>query len=293
LDEAIAAYSRAIELAPKYGRAWTNRGIAYFKRRQYDQAVADFSRAIELDRRQVLAWSYRGIIYCDHLGQPARAVADFSAAIELSPTSATHWCNRGIAYRTLGQYETAIPDFSRALALSPKYTPAWYNRGLAHHNLGRYDGAVTDYQTALKLAPAHAGAHNSLAWLLATCPDAKRRDPARAVALAKKAVGLAPDNRYCWGTLGAAHYRAGDWKAAVAALDRTRALQKDTDGCTCLLLAMTHRKLGHDGESRRWYDRAVQRLARNKEALAKDRVSADEHRRFLAEAEEVLGLKKK
>ena len=37
-----------------------------------------------------------------------------------------------------------------------------------------------------------ATAENDFAWLLATCPDAKRRDPDRAVELARKAVELAP-----------------------------------------------------------------------------------------------------
>src|SRR5262245_62722281 len=40
----------------------------------------------------------------------------------------------------------------------------------------------------LKLAPANAEAHGFLAWLLATCPDAKLWAPVRAVELARKAV---------------------------------------------------------------------------------------------------------
>jgi tetratricopeptide (TPR) repeat protein len=39
-----------------------------------------------------------------------------------------------------------------------------------------------------------ASVHNELAWILATCPDMKHRDPGRAVSLARKAVELAPEN---------------------------------------------------------------------------------------------------
>src|SRR5439155_5853056 len=91
---------------------------------------------------------------------------------------------------------------------------------LAHGRLAHFEQARTDYQTVLTRVPTHAEAHNELAWLLATCPDEKLRDPARAVELARKAVQLAPKVGNYWNTLGVAHYRAGDWKAAIAALDK-------------------------------------------------------------------------
>ena len=55
------------------------------------------------------------------------------------------------------------------------------------------------------------------AWCLATHPDPKVRKPARAVELAKEAIGLKPFATY-WNTLGAARYRAGDFQGAVEAL---------------------------------------------------------------------------
>jgi hypothetical protein len=56
---------------------------------------------------------------------------------------------------------------------------------------------------------------------------------------------------------------------------------------------MSHRKLGNEEESRKCYDRAVQWLKENEEALAINKARADEFRRFRSEAEEVLGLQKK
>ena len=52
---------------------------------------------------------------------------------------------------------------------------------------------------------------------MATDPEPNKRDPGRAVKLAKEAVGLAPKNG-AWNTLGAAHYRAGNWEESLAAL---------------------------------------------------------------------------
>ncbi len=43
---------------------------------------------------------------------------------------------------------------------------AWYDKG-------EYDKAIADYSEAIRLNPKVVVAYNSLAWLLATCPDAK------------------------------------------------------------------------------------------------------------------------
>jgi tetratricopeptide (TPR) repeat protein len=291
-DKALADDSKAIELDPNYAPWWVNRGILYSHLRQYDKAVADSSRAIELDPKLVRAWTNRGLAYYQ-LGQPDKAVADLSRAIELDPKYAAAWVTRGNVYcDCLGQPDKAVADYSRAIELDPKLVPAWLNRGNAYGKLGQYDKAIADYETAIKLAPTDARAHNALAWLLATCPDPKLRDPKRAVENGKKAVQLAPRDGNNWGTLGAAHYRAGQWKEAIAALDESRSLKPGWDAHAWFFLAMAHRKLGHDDESRKAFDQAILWLESNQELLAKNKTQAEELRRFRSEAEEVLQLKK-
>jgi Flp pilus assembly protein TadD len=77
--------------------------------------------------------------------------------------------------------------------------------------LGRLDEAVKLYEETLALRKAKIGrdhpdtlsSMNILARLLATCPDAKVRNPSRAVELSKKAVELAPTEGAHWNTLAA------------------------------------------------------------------------------------------
>ena len=290
-DKAVADYSRAIELDPKHAQAWNNRGYAYLTRGQWDKAIADFSRAVELNPNLVNAWSGRGIAY-SKLGQYDRAIADHSTVIELDPKEAKAWYNRGLAYSRLGQLDKAVADSSRAIKVNPKYALAYLLRAQTYSRLGRFAQARADYQTFLKLEPANAYFHNHLAWLLATYPDAKLRDPQQAVKLASKAVQLAPKEGGYWNTLGVAHYRAGDWKAAVAALNKS-VERKGGDASAWLFLAMAHHKLGNHDEGRKRYDQAVEWMNKNKAALEKDRTKAEELRRFHREAEEVLQLKKK
>jgi tetratricopeptide (TPR) repeat protein len=290
--KAVADFTRAIDLNPKLALAWDNRGLAHGHLGQWDKAVADHARAIELNPKAARAWNNRGKAY-RNLRQPAKAVADYSRAIELDPQDAKVWCNRGNAYSDLGQLDRAVADYSRAIELNPKHAGAYLLRAQTYCRMARFAQAREDYQTLLKLAPADAQAHNDLAWLLATCPDAKVRDPQQAVKLATRAVQLAPKEGGFWNTLGVAHYRAGDWKAAVAALGKSVELGKGGNACDFFFLAMAHRKLGNHNEARKAYDQALGWLEKNTVALEKDSAQAEELRRFRSEAEEVLELKKK
>jgi uncharacterized protein HemY len=121
--------------------------------------------------------------------------------------------------------------------------------------------------------------------LLATSADAKLRDPKRAVELAKNAIKLAPKEGNFWNTLGVAHYRAGDWKAALDALTNSMELRKGGDSSDWFFLAMAHWQLGHKEEACKWHEKAAQ-------WMDKHQPKNEELRRFRAEAETLLKIEK-
>ncbi len=135
------------------------------------------------------------------------------------------------------------------------------------------------------LAWGNLGARNNdSAWFLATSADLRWRDPVQAVRLARKAVEGAPQERTFWNTLGAAHYRAGNWDDAVQALNRSMQLGQGGDSFDWFFLAMAHRQLGYKEQARKWYDQAVHWMEKNNP-------QDEELRRFRAEAAELLGVK--
>src|SRR5262249_39387291 len=91
---ALTDFSRAIEIDPRFGRAYHHRGYAHAALKQHDRAIADFDRAIALDPRFAAAHSNRGLAFAA-CGQHDRAIADFDAALRLEPTLAMAWLNRG------------------------------------------------------------------------------------------------------------------------------------------------------------------------------------------------------
>jgi tetratricopeptide (TPR) repeat protein len=95
-----------------------------------------------------------------------------------------------------------------------------------------------------------------VAWVLVTHTDPKSRKPDEAVKAAKEATELVPKAGDFWNTRGLAHYRAGDWKRAVAALEKSMELRKGGDSFDWFFLAMARRRLGEKEAAREWYDRA-------------------------------------
>jgi serine/threonine protein kinase/WD40 repeat protein/tetratricopeptide (TPR) repeat protein len=257
-------------------------------------AIAAYSRAIELNPQSHGAWNNRGLLR-EQLGELDNAVEDFSKAIELNAKDDIPWINRSRVYAQLGRWEKVVEDCSRALehVQGPGQVEAYYRRAGAYTQLARYREGVADYEKVLELAPNSSLAHNDLAWLLANCPDAKLRDPVRAAQLAQQAIDLAEQVGNVWNTLGVAHYRAAEWKAAIEALNKSIDLRKGGDAFDFYILAMAHWQLGHKDEAHKWHDKAVQWMQENEEALKKDKMHAEELRRFRAEAEELLKIEKK
>jgi serine/threonine protein kinase/tetratricopeptide (TPR) repeat protein len=126
---------------------------------------------------------------------------------------------------------------------------------------------------------------NRIAWYLVSGQTVKESDSALAVALARKAVGLAPQLAKVHNTLGVACYRAGDWKGAIAALTRAEELAPGRSlGHNAFFLAMAHWQLGDKGVAREFYDRGV--------AWMNDKSPYNaELLRFRAEAEALFGIK--
>jgi tetratricopeptide (TPR) repeat protein len=103
-------------------------------------------------------------------------------------------------------------------------------------------------------------AQSLLARVLADVPDARFRDRARAVALARSATQRAPQDPDGWSTLGLASYRAGALAEAADALKRAMELKSGGDPSQWLVLAMIAHARGDTAEARRLREQSLERL---------------------------------
>ena len=131
--------------------------------------------------------------------------------------------------------------------------------------------------------PDTVASMNGMAWLLATCDDARQRDPARPVELATQATTLAPQQADIWNALGVARYRAGDCKGAREALQRSMELRQGGSSADWFFLAMAQWQLGEKEQARKRFHQAVLWMDKNQPQDA-------ELRRFRAEAAALLGI---
>jgi tetratricopeptide (TPR) repeat protein len=63
LHDAIATFTRAIELAPDNARLYRLRGHRYISSRQFERAVADLDRAAKLSDKEFDIWYHLGLAY--------------------------------------------------------------------------------------------------------------------------------------------------------------------------------------------------------------------------------------
>jgi tetratricopeptide (TPR) repeat protein len=187
LDEALAAFEKAIALNPGYAEAHNSRGIVLARLTRFEEALAAFNQAIALKPDYAGAYNNRAIVLQD-LKRHAEALADFDKALALQPDNARLYNNRGDTLRDLNRPDDALASYDQAIALKPDYAEAHYNRGTMLQDLGRFDGALASFGQAIALKPDYAEAYNNRGVVL---QDLKRLD--EAVADYTKAISLLPD----------------------------------------------------------------------------------------------------
>jgi tetratricopeptide (TPR) repeat protein len=183
--------------------------------------------------------------------------------------------------RVVGQYETLITDFPVNSENLRGLVQSYVLLGSVLWDLSRHAEAAEMYRKALKRDPESPGANNGLAQFLATGPELPLRNPAEAARLAQKAITASPQTGIYWNTLGAARYRCGEHKVAIAALESSMRLRQGGDSYDWFFLAMANQRLGAGAEASRWFARAVAWMDQHQ-------LHNPELRRLRAEAEGVL-----
>ena len=216
--KAMSEFQAAVDANPDYWKGCHNRGVSYALQRKFDEAIGDFGRVVKLRPQYANAWFNRGEIYFD-LGRYEEALSDYTQVMQLAPDDYDAHVRRGHTYFHLRRFREALTDYDRAAELAPGKVEAVVNRGDANRNLGQWRQAAEDYQKAVGLDSRSGRAYQSVAWLMATCPEEKYRKDKLAVQAAERAVKLdgAEDFKYL-DTLAAAYANAGDYEKAQATI---------------------------------------------------------------------------
>ena len=199
------------------------------------------------------------------------ALDDYRELLDLEPDSATYQEGLGLVHTNRGRilvrrgdlpggvqaYELGIASVKRAADKEPTITrftdrlaTAWTQFGHVQFAAGQTQPATDAFKTALKFRQTLVIAsktstqyHDSLAWLLATCPVEELRDGKRALELSTGTTVSIPDSPQHWLTQGAANILQGEFAAALTAFETSLKLRGQEEGLTLCLRAIAEAKL--------------------------------------------------
>ena len=102
MPEALADFTKAIELAPQSDVGYFERGKTELAQNQYDPALADLNKAIELNPNNPDAYYRRGLTQY-HQKKFPEAIQDYTTAIEKNPNDLNAFNRRADIYVAHGR----------------------------------------------------------------------------------------------------------------------------------------------------------------------------------------------
>ncbi len=263
-DDALKSFDRASELAPEAALPYQHRGELYRRKGDLQKALEQLTKALELSPDSIGTLLVRAGLYYE-LKQPDKALEDIDAAIKLQPTlahphlmkaeilAATDRLDQAIAHlekllqaapgneqllNRLGTFylmanrpRKAIDAATKVLTQDPDNFDALRFRADAYLNIGQHAEAIADFDKALAQKEDDESLLNNFAWVLATSPDDKLRDGAKALKMAtKSAESSGYETPHILSTLAAAYAETGDFDNAVKWSEKAVELaQKEVD----------------------------------------------------------------
>lgn len=188
IANALEVLNRALSVDPNFGRAYAERGRAYW----LDYTVTKQTSWVD------------------------KARGDCSKAVSLGNAGADgHQC-MGLVDAGTGQYQQAAAEYQKAIQLEPTDERAYVGLADAYARMNRLSDAENTYRQAIAANPNSVYACERLGIFYL-----QQAEYAKAAGLFQKAIDLAPENHIDYSNLGAAYLYLGNYPAAIAAFQQS------------------------------------------------------------------------
>ncbi|MFM7426243.1 MAG: tetratricopeptide repeat protein [Elainella sp.] len=148
-------WTQLLEQLPQEAAIWSNRGNARVSQRKLEEAIADYEQAIQLAPDAPDPYLNRGAAL-EGLGRWQEAIADYNHVLELDPNDPAAYNNRGNAEAGQGDWDQAIDDYRRAADMAPDFAFARANYALALYQTGQTDEAIRTMKNLVRKYPQFA-----------------------------------------------------------------------------------------------------------------------------------------
>ena len=282
-QDAVKAFSKAIELKPNYEEAYEE----LIKLYQGSKATADvlrtYQRAIENipDSLKLLTGQASAL---SHANRYADSVEVMKRALDINPDDFNALLLLGWNYRELKRFDEAVATLNEALKISPNSPAALHNLGWSYYQMKRYDDAIATDQKIISLNTPYAEMNKVYRDMGLALLESNRTN--ESIDALNHAIEMKGDlaNLYC--ALSAAYVRAARMDEALQALKKG-VQERPKDGCICENLGSISMKMGKLQEAEAYFRKAIE--------LSPDRILGYGNLAFLlegqkkdAEAESVL-----
>ena len=182
LEHLVADHTTAIALDPNDAIAYSNRGVAYKNKGQYDRAIKDYTEVIRLKPDDAWAYKNRGNVYLRKADHDA-AMRDYKQAIALKPDHAR--IHNGIAWELATTPDPGARNGAEAVRLAKKAVSLQDRVALYHDTLaaayaeaGRFEDAVAEQYRAITMLHV-AGKNEAIAHFQSRLDLYRQRRPYR------------------------------------------------------------------------------------------------------------------
>ena len=236
----IAALKRAVEIDPKFIRAWLWLGEIYKYTRQTDKAVEAYRKAIAVDPRVVVSHKALAMTLLSEK-KFEEVVPVLQELIKIAPSDSGASIGLANALAGVKRYEEAAAALESALKLDPDKSELYSQLGSTYLKAGNTDKALTAFREALEKDPGSSN-YNEISYALADADvklDVALEFAQKAAQMEEEAAGkveledledadlphvynLAAN----WDTLGWAHFRMKNFDEAEKYLNAAWTLEQ-------------------------------------------------------------------
>jgi len=148
--QALADIENAIELNPKDGGMYFEKGKLMAKMQNHTEAADAYTLALNLQPNLVDALIARSVEK-RYLKQYESAFRDIYRAASIDPNNPKIYNSFGNLFITTKDYKNADSSYTKAITLNSNYAEAYNNRAYSRLFLQDYDGAIKDCYKALSI----------------------------------------------------------------------------------------------------------------------------------------------
>ena len=216
--EAEQAYLQSLTRMPKHAERLWGLGEALRRQNRQSEAIAAYEAALTYRPTLGEAHMALGQIYSAQ-GDLERALEHARRHVEINPGSSTALKNHAELAFMSGDVDLALEIVDRWIRDAPQDRAAHNARWQALNQLRRRDETIAALRDSLETIPDDWNMLSTLAWLLATSPEATTEEAEEAIGFAARAATLNDANPRSHDVLAAAYASAGDFEAAIASAE--------------------------------------------------------------------------